>query len=103
MNEDKAKLSVCGFTFAVGITWGLGIMFLGCISWWFGWGTDAVNAIGSVYLGYAPTALGTLIGTLWGLVDGAIGGFLIAFIYNCCLCCNKCCPKKCDTENNKET
>lgn len=41
-----------------------------------------VNALGSFYLGYAPTAVGAIIGGIYALVDGAIGGYVVAYVYN---------------------
>ncbi|MFB6145368.1 MAG: hypothetical protein ABEJ99_02570 [Candidatus Nanohaloarchaea archaeon] len=41
-----------------------------------------MNALGSFYLGYAPTAVGAIIGGIYALVDGAIGGYVVAYVYN---------------------
>lgn len=75
---------------ALGITWALGILFLGIAAWKFSYGTTWVTSLGSIYIGYEPSLKGILIGTVWGFVDGFIGGFLVAWIYNtvakCCSC-----------------
>ena len=85
------KLRVLSLGFAVGIVWALGIVLAGLAALCFGWGTQFVAAMGSIYIGYAPTLVGVLIGLVWSFVDGFIGGVLIALIYNLCSCC---CHKK---------
>lgn len=56
-------------------------MVLGWISA-FGWGTEMVNTLSSLYIGYNSGILGGLIGAVWGFADGALGGVVIALIYN---------------------
>jgi len=67
---------------AFGTTWALGVFFLGLMAWLVGWGTALVDAISSVYVGFAATGLGSVIGLFWGFVDGFIGGAIFAFVYN---------------------
>ncbi len=67
---------------AVGIVCAFGVLLLGGAAIAFDWGTPAVQLLGSVYLGFAPTPMGLLIGAIWGFADGLIGGFLIAWVYN---------------------
>ena len=75
------KLNAKALALAIGITWALGLLLLGGLGS-FGWGTAAIQTIGSVYLGYCPTLTGSIIGAAWGLVDGVIAGLLIAVLYN---------------------
>lgn len=79
------KLDIRALAIACGLTWGLGILFLGIVAWLWGWAAPMVELIGSAYVGYAPTLAGSLIGTLWALVDGAIYGALLALFYNCAM------------------
>ena len=71
---------------ALGI--GIGILLaayaflLGLIAWWWDWGTVIVLTLSSLYIGYAPTLLGSIIGALWAFVDGFIAGVVIAWVYN---------------------
>jgi len=76
------KLDVTRLGLALGIVWGGGVLLLGLMAAAWDWGTPAVALLGSLYLGYAPTAAGILTGTLWGLADGFICGALIAWLYN---------------------
>jgi len=76
------KLSAVNFGLAVGITFAIGALFLGLTSWLFGYGNAWVELIGTVYIGYSATLLGTIIGTIYAFVDGFIGGIVIAWIYN---------------------
>lgn len=101
MNQDcssKTSLSACALGMALGISWGLGVMLLALMSWLGGgWGNALVTALGSLYVGYQATGVGSLIGLVWGFADGFISGLIIAWIYNFVLChcrCKNCCPGK---------
>jgi len=65
----------------IGITWGLITIGAG-ISAMFGWAYDFVNVMDSVYIGYAPTFMGSIIGGIWAFVNGFVGGAIIASFYN---------------------
>lgn len=75
------QLSVRGLGLALGVTWGLGVLMLGVLAA-VGWGRPVVDVLGSVYLGYRPTPLGTVIGGAWAFVDGAAAGAIVAWLYN---------------------
>jgi hypothetical protein len=75
------KLQVFPLAVAVGITWALGILLLGWAGS-FGWGTDLVRVMSSLYIGYGPGFFGGIIGGIWALVDGAIFGAVITLVYN---------------------
>ncbi len=67
---------------ALGLVWGLAIMFG---TWWlliFSYRGEIISRLSQFYIGYSFTWGGAVIGFLWGFVDGFIGGFLIAWIYN---------------------
>lgn len=88
-----ARLSICSFAFAVGITNGLCMMlfaYMGMMHWV---GDEMIKLVATMYHGYAPTAIGGLFGLGWGFLDGFIFGGLIAIFYNCIKCC--CCKCKC--------
>lgn len=76
------KLNVKALGLTLGIVWGSGVLILGLLSMYMNWGWSLVELIGSVYIGYNSTIVGTLIGTIWGFCDGAICGVLIAWVYN---------------------
>jgi hypothetical protein len=75
------KLKVIPLALGLGVTWGIGIMTLGWISA-AGWGARVVEALSSVYLGFASTFLGGVIGGLWAFADGFLGGLILAALYN---------------------
>jgi len=75
------KLNPWAFSGAVMITWFIYIVLLGITSA-FGWGTQLMNSLSSIYVGYDVTLLGILIGGLWAAVDAFVFGLLIALIYN---------------------
>jgi len=66
---------------AIGILWALYVLFCG-ITAMFGWGVALVDALSSLYIGYAPSIPGAMIGAAWGFLDGYIAGVVIALIYN---------------------
>jgi len=68
--------------FALGLTWGLGLM-LG--TWWLllmGSPGGSIAKLGVFYIGYSYSFVGGIIGLIWGFVDGFICGVLIAWFYN---------------------
>ena len=78
------KLNVKAFSLACAILWGLALLLL---TWWLillGPATiqGDTTAIGSIYLGYCVSPLGSIIGLVWGFVDGLIAGAIFAWLYN---------------------
>ncbi len=75
------KLSPQALGVALGTLWAAYVFLCGLIAA-FGWGTELVHTLASLYLGYDPTLLGALVGAVWGFVDGYIAGVVVAWIYN---------------------
>jgi len=75
------QLSIKGLALALGLAWGGGVALLGLAAS-LGWGRALVEVLGSVYVGFGPSPLGSAIGGLWAFVDGALGGIVIAWLYN---------------------
>jgi hypothetical protein len=75
------RLSVKGLGLALGVTWGAGVLMLGLIGA-IGWGRAVVDVLGSLYLGFRPTLLGSVIGGAWAFVDGALAGVVVAWLHN---------------------
>lgn len=80
--SGKMRLCVLPMGLAIGVTWAIGFLLLGLMAWTSHWGEPVVKLFSTVYVGYAPTLVGSLWGTLWAFADGFIGGVLIAVIYN---------------------
>ena len=77
MRLDPLRLGL-----AVGVVWAFGVVFLAAWVVVLGLGKPAMDLVGSLYIGYAPTLLGADIGGVWGFIDGFIGGLLVGWVYN---------------------
>ena len=76
------RLSPLALGLAFGILWGVIVLVLGLIAHFIDYGTPFVSSMGTLYIGYGPSILGSIIGGLIGFVDAFIGGFIIAWLYN---------------------
>ena len=88
--SDKVhlKMSPVALGLAFGITWALGVLFVGIMALYIeSYGAAFINSMGSIYMGYEATFLGAIIGTVYAFFDGFIGGVIFALIYNCCIKC----------------
>jgi hypothetical protein len=65
----------------VGVAWAVCVLFAGWAAI-FGWCTEFVAIMASIYIGFKANFFGSIIGAVWGFIDGAIGGGLIAVVYN---------------------
>ncbi|HHF7372613.1 bacteriophage holin [Legionella bozemanae] len=88
------KLSPVGLGLAFGVLWGISILMLGLLAYYYTYGHGFVVAVGSLYPGYEPSIKGSLLGAVIGFIDAFITGFLIAWLYNLfsgckCVCCDK--------------
>ncbi len=76
------RLNIKAFALALGIHWGFGCFIMGLAGTKNEAAAGFVRAIGSLYVGYSPTPLGSVIGLAWGFTDAVIGGALLAWLYN---------------------
>lgn len=67
---------------AFGVLGALSMFFLGLAATFFGWGTDLISLIGTVYIGYDASLVGSVMGGVWGFVEGFVCGFVAAWLYN---------------------
>jgi hypothetical protein len=65
-----------------GVAWGLCIFGVGLMATYANMAVPFVNTLGSAYLGYAPTLVGSIIGLIWAFVDAFVLLFITAWIYN---------------------
>ncbi len=90
VKEECCKLKVFSLGMGLGAATGLWFLLWGWSGWLMHWGHSAINMVGTVYHGFAPTMIGGLFGGMWGFIDGFLFGIVIAFIYNLCLKCSIC-------------
>ncbi|WP_454780590.1 bacteriophage holin [Legionella sp. WA2022007384] len=93
------KLSPVALGLAFGVLWGVSILVLGLIAYYYTYGRGFVVAVGSLYPGYEPSIQGSILGGIIGFIDAFITGVIIAWLYNVFSCCKcVCCDKKKDEE-----
>ncbi|MEM8629041.1 MAG: hypothetical protein AAGF04_03090 [Chlamydiota bacterium] len=78
------RIDVKCLMLAVGFGWSVACIIFGITSM-IDWGTDFVDVMSSIYIGYRPGIVGAIIGGIWGFGGGAVYGFLIGSCYNYCL------------------
>ena len=76
------KLSPLAAGFALGIFYGLCIVFTTLIGAIFRYGKALTDIFDSIYPGYYVGIGGSIIGLFYGLVDGFIMGFIVVWLYN---------------------
>ena len=84
------KLNPLALGLAIGILWGVSILLMGLLAYFFAYGEGFVVAMGTLYYGYSPTLMGSFIGGLIGLIDGFICGVIIGWLYNLLGGCRNC-------------
>jgi hypothetical protein len=75
-------LNAKNFGLAGGILWGLGMFILTLISLGTGYASEFLNLMGTVYIGYSITAVGSIVGLIYGFLDAFVGLWLFALLYN---------------------
>ena len=66
---------------AIGVLWAFYVAGLAIVAM-FGWGTDLVAPLASLYIGFSASIIGAIIGAGWAFFDGLVAGVVIAVIYN---------------------
>ena len=88
------RLSRFGMGMALGLLWGLMVLFMGLLAHYYQYGAEFVTSLGTVYIGYEKTIMGSLIGAGFGFLDGFVSGVILASFYNIFARCSKCSSKK---------
>lgn len=86
----NCKLSSLALGLSLGVVWGASVFVMGVVALIFTYGAPFVAAVGTLYVGYEPSWMGSVIGGIIGFVDAFIFGIVIAWLYNvfasCCSC-----------------
>jgi len=99
MSGKHSNFNVVNLGLALGVTWAIGVFLLGMVAAFLGWGHGMVHPLGSLYIGFEATFIGSIIGAIWGFVDAFIFGVILAYFYNLF---NRCCPKWCPKSSSSE-
>ena len=78
----RTRLDVLSLALAFGITMAALMFLFGIAAWLTGLWVAAVEMVATVYIGFAPTPLGSVIGGAWTLLEGLIFGAIVAWLYN---------------------
>lgn len=87
---ERLKLHPFGLGMSLGLLWGLCVLLMGLMAHYLEYGVEFVSSVGTLYVGYEKTILGSFIGAGFGFLDGFIMGLLIAWLYNCFSGCKSC-------------
>lgn len=89
MQNTKIKPIALGLS--LGIFWGAWVLIAGLVAFYYEFGTPFVTAMGSVYMGYEASIVGSLIGGIIAFIDAFLCGAFIAWLYNVFAGCRKPC------------
>jgi hypothetical protein len=94
-NEKCNCAELCPFSFglACGILWAICAFTMGMVVMMTAkeYGTAFVSSVGTLYIGYKATFLGSIIGAIWAFFDAFILGLVLIWLYNAL---KRCCCKK---------
>ncbi len=76
--STKSRVLCTGIAF--GLAWGI-LMATTAIGGIFGWGTEFISIMSSLYPGYGPSVIGALSGFVWAFIDGFIWGAIFMVVY----------------------
>lgn len=82
MSNGTMKLNVTAIGLALGVVYAIGMFVMGLIAMYFDVGNPLVELVGTLYIGYNDTIVGSLIGAGWGFLDGFVFGVIFAWFYN---------------------
>ena len=82
MSNNYARLHPISFALGLGVFWAIVLFCTGIIAMYTGYASGFVSAIGSLYIYYKATWMGSILGAVFGFIDLLIGGFIIAWLYN---------------------
>jgi hypothetical protein len=105
-NDSRCHHRHCWFKIAIafGLANALGLLILGLLGDYYGYGLMMISTIASIYPGYAPTLAGSFIGAFWGFCDLFLFFLVAGFIY-CILnklCSKGCSSSSCDTDSSSK-
>jgi len=76
------KLNAKALGLTLGMVWGSAMFLLGLINLKTTLGSSILLGMSSLYVGYAPTIMGSVIGGVWGFLDAGVAGVIVAWLYN---------------------
>lgn len=76
MNKTVKKAAIAG-----GIVWGVMIFLSTFASMYWGYGTEWLRVMMSIYPGYTITPVGSVVGLIYGFFDIFIGTYIVYWVY----------------------
>lgn len=88
--KNHCKLSPLALGLSLGTFWGVSLLIMGLVAYFFTYGVEFVSTVNTLYLVYQPTIMGGIIGAIIGFINAFISGVIVAWLYNCFSCCHAC-------------
>jgi len=76
------KLNQNAYGWATGVVFALWLFFIALFAMGGTWGVGLMNTCASIFSGYAATWGGAFIGLIWGFILGYISGYVFAWVHN---------------------
>jgi len=78
----QSKINPLALGLSLGICWGIAVLVMGLMAYYFMNGESFVASVGTVSIGYKASILGSFLAGLAGFVYAFIGGLIFAWLYN---------------------
>jgi hypothetical protein len=75
------KFNVRQFALTAGIIWGVAMLLTTLAGVYWGYATDFLNVMVSVYPGFSVTVVGSIVGLIYGFIDAFVGTYIFVWVY----------------------
>lgn len=79
---ERIQISPVSFGLALGVFWGVSVLLMGLMAYFFGFEEGVVAIIGNMYIEYQISIIGSFLRGIIGFIDGFITGVILAWLYN---------------------
>lgn len=76
MKWDVKRVALTG-----GIIWAMGMFVTTLLGVYFGYATEFLRSMASIYPGYSVSLVGSIVGLIYGFLDVFVGVYVFAWVY----------------------